>query len=314
MPIALLIIVITAIALASSRVGWSFWLERFAHFQLQYWGGVALLTLLLLISGDLEAARLGLVCLALLAPPIFTWYLPPVNQPTKPLVKILFANVWTGNRQYAEVLDLVRSEDPDLAIFVEVDARWRQQLDRLTDILPHCRFNHRGEIIYSRIDLTGTEMVAPDLDFGHTLMVRHLQHQGQTFTVVATHPPSPRYEIKFAKRNQHFQSLGAALDRLPDQLIVVGDFNTTPWSPYYRQFQRTARLVDAQQGWGVLPTWMPWLGRRLPTWSWPGLSLPIDRLLTRSDTAQLRATSFRTAADIGSDHLPIVVEIGIVDR
>jgi endonuclease/exonuclease/phosphatase (EEP) superfamily protein YafD len=312
MTIVLVLLFITAIAIVSSRVGWCYQLERFSHFQIQYWFGVFLLTIWLLIDREQYLALIGFVSLFLLSINIFTWPLPD-RAASLPLVKVLFANVWSGNHHYADILAMVRSESPDLAIFVEVNTRWRQELDSLADLLPYCRSNHRGEVFYSKIDLAGTEIVEQDLSFGHTLIVRHLQHRGQRFTVVVTHPPSPRNVVKFVKRNQHLENLGWYLDRLTDNLIVVGDFNTTPWSPYYRKLMNCTRLVSARSGWGVFPTWTHWRVRLLPKCLQPVLSLPIDHILTRSGALNMCAISFDTGSDIGSDHLPIIAEIGWVN-
>jgi endonuclease/exonuclease/phosphatase (EEP) superfamily protein YafD len=305
--IALLLILITSIALFCSIAGWGYWPERFSHFQIQYWLGAVFLSLLLLLIRDRYPVLIGIFCLAILSVNMLAWYIPASRSST-PLVKILFANVWETNRNHQPILTLVRSEAPDIAIFAEVNARWRQQLDSLTDIFPYSIDNKRGEVVYSKINLAGTEIVAEDPNFIRTLILRNLQLQGQPVTLIATHPSSPANPDEFAKRNQHLASLGLYLEKSADDLIVVGDFNATPWSPYYRRFVDRSRLVNAREGFGLYPTWTTLGVRKFHSWLQPFFSVPIDHIFTRSP--KIHATSFHTGNNIGSDHLPIVAEIG----
>jgi endonuclease/exonuclease/phosphatase (EEP) superfamily protein YafD len=309
--IAALLFLLTSIAIACSIGGWSFWPERLAHFQIQYWLGATLLAITVQLLRFRDPALIALFCWALLSANIFTWYLP-TGGATQPFVKIMFANVWETNRNPDPILAQVRAEHPDLAVFVEVNERWRKQLDSLQDIFPYSRDNKRGEVLYSKIDLTGVEIVAEQPSYVRTLTMRNIQQQGKKFTLVITHPSSPATPTEFAKRNAHLQALAPALDKLSDNLIVVGDFNSTPWSPYYRQFVDKARLVNAQQGFGLAPTWTSLAVRKLPGWLQPFLSVPIDHIFTRSGSLKMRSTSFHAGADIGSDHVPIVAEIGLV--
>jgi endonuclease/exonuclease/phosphatase (EEP) superfamily protein YafD len=309
--IAFLLLLLTSIALGCSLGGWSFWPERLAHFQIQYWLGATLLAIVVLLLRGRYPAFIALFCLAILSANMLTWYLP-VSGANQPWVKIMFANVWETNRNYDPILAQVRAEKPDLAVFVEVNERWRKQLDSLQDIFPYRLDNKRGEVLYSKTDLTGVEIVPENPRYVRTLIVRNMQQQGKKFTLVVTHPSSPANPAEFAKRNAHLQALAPVLATLTDNLMVVGDFNTTPWSPYYRQFVDDARLVNAQQGFGVSTTWTSLAIRKLPGWVQPFLSVPIDHIFTRSGSLKMRSTSFHAGADIGSDHVPIVAEIGLV--
>ena len=43
-------------------------------------------------------------------------------------LKVLIANVQAENQCYDKVINLVRKEQPDFAIFMEVDKEWQSQL------------------------------------------------------------------------------------------------------------------------------------------------------------------------------------------
>lgn len=309
--IACLLILLTAFAITCAATGWSHWVETLAHFQIQYWLGAVFLTLLLLPLQARYPILIGLFCTALLSTQVLTWYIP-ANSQTTPFTKVLFSNVWSQNQNYGQVLTLVRAEDPDFAVFAEVSAKWKQQLDTLKDILPYATRDQKGEIIYSKVDLTGTEIIDRDPRFLNALIIRKLKYKNREFTLVADHPPSPRNNAAFVSRNQQLAALGQYLENLPDTLIVLGDFNISLWSPYYRQFVDRTRLINARQGFGLAPSWALPTVRRMPEWIQPWLSVPIDHIFTRSGSFKIRATSFHTGPYVGSDHLPVIAEIGMV--
>ena len=73
----------------------------------------------------------------------------------------------------------------------------------------------------------------------------------------------------------------------------------TLWSPYYTRFEQETGMVNARKGFGLFPTWPTWMQMSL-------LMIPIDHCLVSSD---LRVTNFRTGRNVGSDHLPVIVDI-----
>lgn len=82
-------------------------------------------------------------------------------------------------------------------------------------------------------------------------------------------------------------------------LVVCGDFNATPMSPFYGKLTRDLRDAQARRSWRASATW--------PS-RWPFLR--IDHLFVSPD---LRVVSCRVEreplARAASDHLPIVAEI-----
>ena len=77
-------------------------------------------------------------------------------------LKVLIANVHAENQSYDKVINLVRKEQPDLAIFMEVDKEWQSQLDTLNDLLPyssgHCSSCNLGMLLYSKQQLNSSKV------------------------------------------------------------------------------------------------------------------------------------------------------------
>ena len=86
------------------------------------------------------------------------------------------------------------------------------------------------------------------------------------------------------------------------------------WSPFYHRFVEKSRLDDARRGFGVVPTWAPMKIRALPGFLQMWLSVPIDYIFTRSGKFQLHTISMKAGSFVGSDHLPVIAEIGVSDN
>jgi endonuclease/exonuclease/phosphatase (EEP) superfamily protein YafD len=82
------------------------------------------------------------------------------------------------------------------------------------------------------------------------------------------------------------------------EVIAIGDFNSTPWSGRFRQFQADSNLINSQFGFGLQTTWpasLPFL-----------LRIPIDHCL---HSRSIRTVERQIGSDIGSDHLPLLVKL-----
>jgi endonuclease/exonuclease/phosphatase (EEP) superfamily protein YafD len=85
--------------------------------------------------------------------------------------------------------------------------------------------------------------------------------------------------------------------KLPSPVVVMGDFNATPWSMPFRDFLSESKLMNTRQGFGILP-------------SWPcdmlALRIPIDHILVDE---KLAASHLEITDDIGSDHYGVYAEL-----
>jgi len=84
--------------------------------------------------------------------------------------------------------------------------------------------------------------------------------------------------------------------------LITGDFNLTPWSPWFDKICQTSQTSDAATGFGVATTWQVF----------PTLigGLKIDHTLVSDD---IGVVDFRVGPDIGSDHRPTIIKFQIRD-
>ena len=306
------IVLVTTIALVSSCWGWPLYLELLSHFQRQYWW----LALLGLGAIGLTRCRLpfwlGLICVTILTVQLSPWYLPPhtltASEPGN--FRLLIANVNRQNRDFAAVLQLAQQTNPDLALFMEVDAPWVEQLTPLLAELPHLagqgRDDNFGLVLYSRYPLTTAELVNFAADSMPSI-VATTKVQGQSLAIVGTHPLPPVNPQYFQSRNQQLEQLGQYLQRVEYPQVVIGDFNITMWSPYYRRLQQQTGLKNVRHGFGILPSWPSGESfRSLPSGLTSWLTIPIDHGLV---SPGVTVTQVTIGPDVGSDHRPVVVDL-----
>jgi endonuclease/exonuclease/phosphatase (EEP) superfamily protein YafD len=300
------------VAVGSSVWGYTFLLERLSHFQIQYWVGSLVLLGLIAISQRQHLFLMALVCFSILSANLLTWYLPN-NHLSAPFIKVFSCNAWAYNQDYPTLLELVRKENPDIAMFYEVTTPGQQQLDTLNDILPFAVGRNSQAVVYTKLDLNGTRVLFNNPKYYNTTIIENLRQGDRAFTVVATHPSSPQSKEQFLARNEQLDNLAEYLSSSTAALIMGGDFNVSMWSPFYHKFVEKSRLDNARQGFGVIPTWSPMKIRALPEFLQPWLSVPIDYIFTRSGKFKLRTISMKAGSYVGSDHLPVIAEIGVAE-
>jgi endonuclease/exonuclease/phosphatase (EEP) superfamily protein YafD len=125
---------------------------------------------------------------------------------------------------------------------------------------------------------------------------------GRPLLVVGAHPtsPSPTRPGDSRRRNRELDHLATTVSAWDRPAIVTGDFNTTPWSPHFRDLVAAGGLRDAALGHGYIATW--------PTWFWPA-RIPIDHVLLKGPLA---VAALRRGPAAGSDHFPLIADLRVL--
>ncbi|HFC12893.1 MAG TPA: hypothetical protein ENJ56_08625 [Anaerolineae bacterium] len=89
------------------------------------------------------------------------------------------------------------------------------------------------------------------------------------------------------------------LVKIGQPVLIIGDFNTTPWSRQMHRLLSNGQLQNGMNHHG----WQPSFPTQLPVF----LQIPID-LLVHSE--QLRVTNLQTSPNLGSDHRGLSVGVG----
>ncbi|CAM3068027.1 endonuclease/exonuclease/phosphatase family protein [Rariglobus hedericola] len=216
-------------------------------------------------------------------------------------LKLLLANVQSGNTHHAAVLELIAREQPDVVALLEVNATWLTAMAPLAESYPHivrvARSDNFGIAVFSRLPLSDTQTLyfspaeVPSIRATLTLA------SGKSILLLATHPLPPGGAEGQYLRDKQLSKIASWSATAAHPAIVLGDLNCTPWSPAFRSLLADGELIDT--GYGLAPTWpvTPWY-----------LRIPLDHCLT---TRTLSVVNHHVGPDIGSDHFPIIVTLAL---
>src|SRR6266480_3824518 len=266
------------------RVSWVF--ELADVFRLQYVAvlvGAALVALLLWrprLAG--VAAAFALVNVAVLGIPLLPTA-AAADRHAEGSLRLVVANVEVGNTDFAAVARHLAREFP-------------QYHSRILEP----RGNAYGIGVVSRVPLRSARVVPFPADGGPPKIVAHVGVAGRPVTVVVTHVHTP---FAGSIHIRHLRALAAARPSFGRRVVVCGDFNTPPWSGPLRDFSSHARLRDLYGG-------HAWSGYSWPTWS-SLLRVPLDNCFVSS---RVVVTAHRDGPDIGSDHRPLVIDLGVTKQ
>lgn len=276
-----------------------------SHFMAQYAAGaVGLFAMGLLF----KSSRYVLALLALLFC-VAAFSLLPYLPITKPaphgeVLKILQVNVLFINKDPSKLKALIEKEQPDIVVSSETPPVFAEMFKSLKKDFPwqdlhQQEGNPRGLGVISKIKLNDPQRIYFDHK-GVPSQVFSLSLGGQEITFVSIHPFTPTENI--GRRDNEFRLIAEKYQKTPaDNLVVLGDFNATPYCAAYKQLVKSLKLANARDGFGIYPSWPTFL----PT---PFLRIPIDHVLVSGGIA---VHNFRTLTHVGSDHLPTLTEISL---
>ena len=213
------------------------------------------------------------------------------------VIRVVAVNVAAENRDRARVIGFVRATRPDVLVVTELNDFWVRALDAVAADFPIRRLeprdSHYGIALMSRLPLT----ILDDKPAGaHAVVARLPQPR---LTIVGTHAFPPLSPQLLLRRNQEFAALAAFVRRQAEPVVLVGDLNSSSWSPAFRDLLRDAGLRDTRLGRGVQSTWPAWL---------PMVQIPIDHALV---SPGVRVHGRFVGDRVGSDHLPVVLDFSV---
>jgi endonuclease/exonuclease/phosphatase (EEP) superfamily protein YafD len=286
------------------RVWWVF--ELADVFRLQY---LVVLVAAGLVALALRRPRLAMVAVVLAAVNLAVLRIPltasgtaAATGPTVGTLHLVVANVEVGNTDYTAVERLVAQTHPDLFGVTELTPPMARHLgEKLKGYRVRVLETHTdayGIGLYSRVALVSARVDRLPAD-GPPSLVARLRVGGEPVSVVVTHVRTP---FAGSIHVRQLEALSAeARSQLGKRVAVCGDFNAPPWSGPLRDFAGDAGLHDVYGG-------RAWSAYTWPTWGW-ALRVPIDNCFVGNGLA---VKAHHDGPDVGSDHRPLVVDIGVL--
>ena len=277
-------------------------IELFAHFRLQYFAVAVLLLVAFVFLRHYAWVAALAVTVLFNASFVLPWYFGHVPEARGTALKLMHANVYSGNSRYDRLIALVELEKPDLVFLQEVTPAWLAGTKPLLEAYPYSyaepSAGNFGIAVFSRIPFATVEHVdSPPLAYP-TLVVT-ITIDDEPLTIVSSHPTIPVGRPFYAARNEQLQSVAELVRGIAGKTVLLGDFNASTWDRHFRQLEASTGLRNVRRGFGVLPTWPTFL---------PFAMIPIDHALVSDG---MSVTDARTGMRIGSDHLPLIVTLSL---
>jgi endonuclease/exonuclease/phosphatase (EEP) superfamily protein YafD len=292
-----------ALSLLALGARWHWLLDLLTHFRAHYLAVLVIAVVICLASRrfKLAAAVSGFVVLNL-------WFVAPlyfgnaVNDARGSLVRVMTANAFCANPQRDLLIRYISAAAPDVLLVMEIDGGWANRLEALSDAYPHRLIESRQEDCFGiallsklpvkqlevrKIGPAGVPSIYAELSIGN----------GGTFHVVGSHPVPPNSAHWAEMHRRQLEDLGDAVAALDGPRILLGDLNTTSWSPYFRDLLTTADLRDSRRGFGNQTSWRSSLVQ---------FGIAIDHMLVSPDIA---VRNRFVGPDVGSDHRPVIADI-----
>jgi endonuclease/exonuclease/phosphatase (EEP) superfamily protein YafD len=275
------------------------------HWGLQLWQ----LSLIAVIAGllltDWRAVALSAAVAA-----YWTWRLWPRRAPrdaageAAPLLRLVAANLLYQNLDFERSLQGLATLDADVLVLCEVTPEARRHFRRLEATYPYALDTCAPENLYGILILSRFPLRHCSSGAGEDPTPRHLAADLATgigtVSLVAIHPTNP---LRFSRANRipaEFHAVADLCRAARGDLILTGDCNAAGWSSYLRDLEQAAGLANDGK---MRPSW--------PIWLPPLVRLPLDHVWVRGRVALVKAALGRR---LGSDHLPLVVELGWRDE
>jgi endonuclease/exonuclease/phosphatase (EEP) superfamily protein YafD len=235
-------------------------------------------------------------------------------RPGKPVITVLTHNLFGLNYDMDGVAAMIRSEDPDIIAFQEYFSEQSSELDPLlAERYPYsarCRGGKRANLgLYSKLPFVEAEGsgLCPDNAYGSQRTAQILAQfslaEGGGFSVLTTHLDWP---VPVQRQVQQFADLAASVNAIEGPLLVVGDFNSTPWSYALRRFESATGMTRHTRNLVTYP--LRFTMRMVRGLVDTPPFLPLDQALSRGG---MTVHEVRAAAATASDHLPVVVKFSL---
>jgi endonuclease/exonuclease/phosphatase (EEP) superfamily protein YafD len=308
---ALIALALSALATLAGRFGQLAWpLELASHFAVQLLAIQAIATALLVKAGRqrLAAAFLpfAVVNLLLIAPSLLApaWRAEAAGGPTR--LTVMAANLHFEQHRS----DLLQAEiariDPDVILLIEPVADYYGDNSPLRRTHPYVIFHKDGAgtglMMASRIPWERATTLTLSTTYSPSIYATFCptpeRGPAGCADVLGVHPISPLGAKRSQMRDAELRAIAEFVaSRQPERFVVMGDFNTTPWSVRFSEFLDRSRLSDAPAGRGLAATWLS---------KNPLLGLPIDHILVGRD---IQVLDQEVGADIGAEHYPISAQL-----
>jgi len=184
--------------------------------------------------------------------------------------------------------DFILESHADALSLVEVNPELRLAAAQLKALYPYQLFSGTDDAMGGHLPMLLLSRYPAEavLNWGARHQLYRIHHPRGTFHLLQSHPQSPYLPMAHAYRNSELAYLATL--SLPAPLVMVGDFNATPWDKALAPLRHKHTLAGS---------WWPTYPSPLPL-------TPIDLLFTSG----LPAPALHRVRVPGTDHLALIAD------
>jgi endonuclease/exonuclease/phosphatase (EEP) superfamily protein YafD len=255
--------------------------------------------------------------LALIVPLFFTSALSldfkvPTNRPGDTTLRVIHVTLDNENPDTTQAIQYIESQKADVIVLLEVTprslAQLKSKLSRYQVAASEPRENSHGSAMLlpvkpsKSVEVVATQIVHLPHWSERPMLQATIRWGGKEVAILGIQLTRPQNSGTSGFQKVEFDAVAHWSIRQQKEdkreVIAIGDFNSTPWSGRFREFLQQTDLRNSQGGFGLQPTWHA----SLPS----PLMIAIDHCLHSKSITTIK---HGTGSNIGSDHLPIFVEL-----
>lgn len=284
-------------------MGQLFWpFDLFSHFRVHCVVALVLCAFVLVGLRDWKGGLVAILAAALGAMPLIK-YVVPANPPLQlergPSLRAMSLNTWFRNEDANRLVGYLETSGADLIVLQEISEDQARGLHARLEVYPYAFVDGAAgsdSVLLSRWPITDAELV-PLSPEGVSAIRATIDWNGQPITLIGAHLHWPIGPRSSERRNAELAGLALLTQSHIGPLVLLGDFNITPWSPHFPPFLEISGLQDCAVGHGLDPTWPSHL---------IAFGIRIDHCFA---SPHWRVLDAQIGPHVGSDHRPLWVEL-----
>lgn len=311
--VVMLFVLLVTMAIAAIFAEQSWFLDLFSHFHAQYAIMALIFAVLFVLYKKPLLSLISIIVAISQACYLYPLYLVKhdfSSYSKSDQIKVLQYNV---NRNNTEIGDMARwiisnSEHIDIVVLYEVTELWQDALQRIKWTYPyHISRDIRGNrktVVLSKLLIDEMEVKTIGNEAFPTVVIRGATNGYEVpFVLYSIHPHPPILPSYSKWRNDVLVSAAEAIAKEKfSHKILIGDFNCTSFSPWFKKMSEESGLYNSNEGIGIVGTW--------PSFLPPMFRIGIDNMLLSND---IKVNKKELGPRIGSDHLPVITTLELYD-
>jgi endonuclease/exonuclease/phosphatase (EEP) superfamily protein YafD len=279
--------------------------------MVQVWSGLAGVSVMLALVREWRLLIVLVPALAALTLWVFPVLVPSETPAPSRTLRIAFANVNAWNAPSEEAVRWFASTGADAVALIECSPEWADAIRAVAEsdgrMWPHecVRFDGEpiaGVALFARHPLRDAQaFIGPEGRFPMVDAV--IESPDGPLRLMVAHPLPPVGLGAMDARNAEINWLAQRCSESTVPTAIVADFNDTDFGRALADFRAGSGMRSSASATGLVTTWPA----RVAGMPWPApLRIAIDHCFV---SREIGIAAFLAGPDIGSDHLPLVIDV-----